>query len=151
MTNDSNSVAGRALYLEFSHSSTAYQMLLVPGGAAASGNLAGFTVYRRQMNPGATRKSWRVARASSVTPLSLHDVHAKETVTSYARDVITVATDSVMQQFVNRGWQLCKEPIVVEMTKTDYDSVLMGRIPYKVMGRVAKVRKRLGFVDIWKS
>lgn len=150
MTNDNNAVAGRALYLEFSHTTTVYQMLMVPSGTASFGRKTGVVVYRRQLNPGVSRKTWRVTRPHIVTPLSYDEAHSKDVVSSYARDVVSNVSDSVMQQFISRGWKLVKEPIVVEMTNVDYDSVLVGKIPYKVLGRVNKVRKQLGFVDTWK-
>lgn len=148
MTQNS-SVVGHALYLEFKNESTVYQMVFLPPADGSLGR-SPFTVFRRQLSPAVSRKSWRfyTATASSGSEFAIPGS------ASSAREVgsnwIGQVTDNVMQQLINRGWKLYKEPIVVELTKDDIDDAHRGKIPYKALGRINKVRKFLSFEDFWK-
>lgn len=45
------------------------------------------------------------------------------------------------------NWKLYKQPIVVEVTPEDLEEIRKSKTPYKVLGRVWKSRKFLGFPD----
>jgi hypothetical protein len=142
-------VIGHALYLEFKNEQTVYQMIFLPP-ANTSLSRSPFTIFRRQLSPAVSRKSWRsyTATGSSASEfdMALEVSKAREVSAGWVSQV----TDNVMTQLVARGWKLYKEPIVVELTKDDVDTAQMGKIPYKALGRITKVRKRLGFEDFWK-
>ncbi len=36
-------------------------------------------------------------------------------------------------------------PIIVEVASEDLDGIRLGKTPYKVLGRITRVRKALGF------
>jgi hypothetical protein len=44
-----------------------------------------------------------------------------------------------------QGWTLFKQPIAVEVTPEDMDDVRLGKTPYKILGRITRCRRTLGF------
>lgn len=149
MTQTSPGTVGHGLYLEFKNESTVYQMVFLPPADGPYGR-SPFTVFRRQLSPAVSRKSWRfytaTGSAGSEFAMTLEAPKAREVGANWIGQV----TDNVMQQLINRGWKLYKEPIVVELTKDDIAAAHSGKIPYKALGRINKVRKFLGFEDFWK-
>jgi hypothetical protein len=67
-----------------------------------------------------------------------------EQATLVARDKVSF-TDSLFNQLVNNGWTVYKQPIVVEVTPEDLDDVRLGKTPYKILGRITRCRRTLGF------
>lgn len=150
MTEVSTQAAAHALYMEFMLGTTdCYQMIVIPAGRDTAGNGCRPTVFRRQLTSATTRKSWR-------TYSTTHCGHLDTTVSegivcAEAAQAHVDLTDRVMQQLINRGWKLYKEPIVVEMTAEDYRDVTLMKMPYKLLGRVNKAKKFLGFTEFWKG
>jgi hypothetical protein len=58
---------------------------------------------------------------------------------------MTMFTDPLFSSLSMNEWALYKEPIVVEVTAEDLEMVRGSKTPYKVLGRVTKVRRALGF------
>jgi len=52
---------------------------------------------------------------------------------------------STIDQMARYSYQLYKLPIVVEVASEDLDGIRLGKTPYKVLGRITRVRKALGF------
>jgi hypothetical protein len=50
-----------------------------------------------------------------------------------------------LQGLARAGWTVLNAPIIVEVTPEDLTEASMGKTPYKVLGRVWKVRKKMGF------
>ena len=43
------------------------------------------------------------------------------------------------------GYKLYKQPIVVEVSQADVADIRSSKTPYKVLGRITRARKALGF------
>jgi hypothetical protein len=56
-------------------------------------------------------------------------------------------TVTTLNQIVSYKYQIYKLPIVVEVASEDLDGIRLGKTPYKVLGRITRVRKALGFSD----
>jgi uncharacterized protein (UPF0216 family) len=54
---------------------------------------------------------------------------------------------STINQMTGYKYQLYKLPIVVEVASEDLDGIRLGKTPYKVLGRITRVRKALGFSE----
>jgi hypothetical protein len=52
---------------------------------------------------------------------------------------------SVLANLGKHGWQVYRQPIVVEVTNEDLEAARLSKTPYKVIGRVLKSRAALGF------
>ena len=98
------------------------------------------TMFRRRVSAAAPRKTWKMTSAYK-TSASLRsfspDSNVTEAMLSFAMAHINSLRDS--------SWIPYKEPIVVEVTSEDLEQASQAKTPYKVVGRVLKVRKALGF------
>ena len=45
------------------------------------------------------------------------------------------------------GYTLYKQPIVIEVSQADLDDIRLSKTPYKILGRITRVRKALGFSE----
>jgi hypothetical protein len=135
--------SGFAVYLEFykpGQSSTT-QILFMPEGLASSHQILPLSMYRRRINNITPRKTWRLV-ANAVT---VANARAAVTTTAAAIEKILQFSDPLFVSLESNGWKLRKAPIVVEVTPEDLECVRLAKTPYKVFGRVWKVRKQLGF------
>jgi len=138
MTTSTN-VCGYAMYLELIHTSArgrTVQVLVTPQGMTSAHTQVPFTLYTRRLTTMTPKKQWR--RSSSVTtPTGIPAVEARMSQTRIMRDYMT--------SLANNDWRLYKEPIIVEITPEDLEDVRLAKTPYKILGRVWKTRKFLGF------
>jgi hypothetical protein len=154
-------VVGKAVYLEFrkatgSGSSATTQILLTPEARANSTISPGastFTepfnvqmaVYRRRISNYQPRKTWRfIAAGKSSTAVPTGAVSPAVSVNSAALTLLEF-TNRTFEAMASDSWVLFKEPVVVEVTSEDMMSIRLGKTPYKVLGRVWRSRKFLGF------
>lgn len=138
-------VQGKAIYLELvrKNANAVMQVLIMPEGMTTSHKTVPMTVYRRRLSPAFPRKSWKqsssvytsMALLTGVAPVAKEEVPGK----------ILGFLDSMFISLGANDYELYKEPIVVEVTAEDLEFARQGKTPYKVMGRVTKVRKALGF------
>lgn len=144
MTQDATDpVAGRAVYLEFVKGSMTTQLLLMPQGEASSHRVVPMTLFRRRVSHIQPRKTWRMTSAHNLAATLI----ARSTeldATQVSRDLL-LFIDPVMKALTTNNWEMYKDPIVVEVTASDLEQARLGKTPYKVIGRVLKVRKALGF------
>jgi hypothetical protein len=110
------------------------------------------SVYQRRMSSIHPRATWRHASSNSITGkvLARPDVAILVASSQQLAVANTVAEFTARQAlaFAN-SWELFKSPIVVEVTAADIEDVRISRTPYKVLGRVWKSRKKLGFPDFF--
>jgi len=138
MDTNTPNVAGRAVYLELTKGSMTTQILLMPEGRTPAMALTPMTLYRRRLIGASTRKNWKQLAAMNTA------ASRASTGADVSADVLSFA-DPVFSGLAINGWKLYKEPIVVEVTAEDIEDSRMSKTPYKVLGRVWKVRKALGF------
>ena len=150
-------VVGKAVYLEFrkatsSGSSATTQILLTPEASAnstISPGASAFTepfnvqmaVYRRRISNYQPRKTWRFIAAGK----SSKTITASGASANSAALTLLEFTNRTFEQMAADSWVLFKEPVVVEVTAEDMLSIRLGKTPYKVLGRVWRSRKFLGF------
>lgn len=140
-------VAGKALYLELRSGDYTTQLILTPEGFTTSNKLVPLTLYRRRISKVQPRKTWKQISANqspecdSMGKIAQYSI---EQATLVARDKVSF-TDSLFNQLVNNGWVVYKQPIVVEVTPEDLDDVRLGKTPYKILGRITRCRRTLGF------
>ena len=137
---DSSTVIGKTIYLElYNPTKTAYvQFFLTPAARVPSNPSAVIdpTVYRRQLTVSVPKRQWRSfpIRNSSFSvesaPLS---------------DRLTDHVANYFQRLINANYKLINEPIIVETSLEDAVPIRQLKTPYKLLGRIEKVRKAKGF------
>lgn len=139
----SDKCVGHAMYLELEKGAAVTQVLIMPEGVSSAHRETHLSIYRRRIMPATPRRTWRYAasphRFATVTA-STHGASATEAV-----EAITGFLSTYLVSLSDNGWKLRKDVITVEVTAEDLEDSRMGKTPYKVFGRVWKVRKKLGF------
>ena len=142
-------VVGKALYLELRRGDYTNQIIITPEGLTASGKYVPTTTYRRRISALSPRKTWKHVSSVYATERNIDG-------TLYALDrdhaLATVAdrlshTNSLFTQLIAGNWKVYKQPIVVEVTKDDLEDVRMGKTPYKILARITRSRRKLGFAE----
>jgi len=143
---DKDKVVGKALYVELRNSNQTYQMLLTPDGVSSNGRAVPSTLYRRQISKLKPRRAWKTF---SLPALPLNSFGAYET---QSRDDALQAADTrlshmatTLNQLNSYGYKLYKNPILVEVAQEDLESIRLSKTPYKILGRITRVRRTLGF------
>jgi hypothetical protein len=140
-------VIGKALYLEMRAGSYTMQLLMTPEGFNTSNKLVPMTIYRRRISASQPRKTWKQISAHSAPECDASGKIAQyslEQANLVVKDKLSF-TDSVFYQLVSQNWTLYKTPIVVEVTPEDMDDIRHGKTPYKILGRITRCRRVLGF------
>ena len=143
---DANQVAGKALYLEFRKDTSTYQVIVTPDGISKEGRYVPASIYRRQISESKPRKAWKVQTLPAIgldsfgafTRLSPEQAHEK----SLLRLEYIYSTFSRLRDY---GFALYKSPIIVETATEDMSDIAQSKTPYKVLGRITRVRRTLGF------
>lgn len=155
MTEQTSIAIGKALYLELRKGGSTNQVIVIPEGLTTSGRYVPITTYRRRISESTPRKTWRLFSSifrSELDPsgeklLQLEPGHAIATVP----DRMGFA-NGLFNQLIEAGYKVYKQPFAVEMTREDMDDVYNAKTPYKVIARVTRTRKALGFEDaLWAS
>ena len=140
-------VIGKALYLELRNGETTTQLILTPEGLNSSNKLVPLTLYRRRISRIQPRKGWK-----QISSYASPEMDASGKIAQYSLEQAQLVvkdklsfTDSIFNQLIMQGWTLFKQPIVVEVTPEDMDEVRLGKTPYKILGRITRCRRTLGF------
>jgi hypothetical protein len=143
---DKDKVVGKALYLELRTGLQTYQMLLTPDGISSNGRAVPATMYRRQISSAKPRRAWKTY---SLPSLSLNAFGTYETV---EKDNALQSADSrvgymasTFSQLKSYGYTLYKQPLLIEVSQEDLESIRLSKTPYKILGRITRVRRTLGF------
>jgi hypothetical protein len=131
------------MYLELEKGASTTQVLIMPEGVSSAHRDANLAVYRRRLTAITPRKTWRHAQsAHRYVGLKAADPTISETA------AVSRVTDFVATYLISlseNGWKVRNQVITVEVTAEDLEDSRMAKTPYKVLGRVWKVRKKLGF------
>lgn len=128
----------RAVYLEAVKSPATTQILIMPEGLTSSHVTVPMTIYRRRISALAPRKTWKQIAATATTTSTAASP-------SVGSEAILHFAEPLFNGLAVNGWKLYKAPIVVEVTPEDLEEARMSKTPYRVLGRVWKSRKALGF------
>ena len=140
-------VIGKALYLEMRNGVHTMQLVMTPEGFTSSNKLVPMTVYRRRISKIQPRKTWKQISAHTAPECDASGKIAQyslEQALAVSKDKLSF-TDSIFNQLIMQGWALFKQPIAVEVTPEDMDDVRLGKTPYKILGRITRCRRTLGF------
>ena len=144
MTNSTSAtnVVGRAVYLELRspNEKATYQLLLTPPMRVPSNPSQKVmpVMYSRQLSESFPKRTWR----NSVAAMS--DFDNVGTIPEMLERRLRVV-DSRLERLIGADYKVYKEPIVVEVSEDDIKDIMAFRTPYKVLGRVERVRKAKGF------
>ena len=146
---DKDKVIGKSLYLEMRNSGQTYQILITPDGVGENGRAVPPMVYRRQISRVTPRRAWKVYSLSAL-PLNAfgtYDQVTKELATLGAGQRMT-NTASIFKQLDGYGYKVYKQPLVIEVSQADLEEIRYSKTPYKILGRITRVRKTLGFGEL---
>lgn len=140
-------VQGIAVYAEWAKPNALLQVIITPDGYTESSNeFVQSSMYRRITSTDKPRQQWR---ASSLA----HDKHDEyslllpltdEEAPAYAERRMRRTTEWFDKMLIG-GWEIVKEPLLIEVSRKDMDDIRLGKTPSKFMYRVDLVRKTLGF------
>jgi hypothetical protein len=131
------------MYIELEKHSQTTQVLIMPEGVSSAHRDTNLAVFRRRLTTITPRKTWRHA----ASPTRYGTLKTADALMSKDQAVARV-TDFVATYLVSlseNGWKVRNQVITVEVTAEDLEDSRMAKTPYKVLGRVWKVRKKLGF------
>jgi hypothetical protein len=143
---DKDKVVGKALYLELRAGISTYQLLLTPDGISSNGRAVPATVYRRQISSAKPRRAWKTYSLPAL------DLNAFGTYEVVEKDKALHTADSrvgymatTFSQLKSYGYTLYKQPLLIEVSQEDLESIRLSKTPYKILGRITRVRRTLGF------
>jgi hypothetical protein len=142
-TNSSTTIAGNAIYLELAKPNITTQMLIMPEGTSSSHKTVPMTVYRRRITAHAPRRTWKAVSAPTTARHLISS--ALDTEPAVAVNAVLTPLHPLFRSVAANEYVLCRQPIYVEVTPEDLELCITAKTPYKVLGRVMKVRKSLGF------
>lgn len=143
---DKDKVIGKALYMEFRNSNYTYQTIMTPDGITNEGRPVPATLYRRQISKLTPRKTWKTYSLPNLT----RDEFGNYTKSSVEDAQATVRTriqylETIVSRLEASSYKLYKQPIVVEVSAADLNDIRNSKTPYKVLGRITRLRRHLGF------
>lgn len=143
---DKDKVVGKALYVELRNSNQTYQMLLTPDGVSSNGRAVPSTLYRRQISKLKPRRAWKTFSlpALPLNSFGAYDTQSKDDAMQ-AADTRLNYMATTLTQLNSYGYKLYKNPILVEVAQEDLESIRLSKTPYKILGRITRVRRTLGF------
>ena len=162
-TNNANILVGYALYTEFRKDTHTLQAIFTPESMLTkevNGEKKEMyvpaTIWRRQISEYSPRRPWRsYSQEFSVVNArkkfreenagkaeTLNEDQAK----LYAVNGL-VFMDRTFDSLVNQGWELYKEPLVVEFSKEDLIDTCEWNTPNALIRRILRARKSAEFSD----
>lgn len=147
---ETTNVTGKALYLELRKGPITNQVIIIPEGLTTTGRYVPMTTYRRRISESTPRKTWRVVTSMFRSEL---DPSGERMVTLEKDHALATVADrmsynfGLFNQLIESGFKVHKQPFVIETTREDMDDVWNGKTPYKIITRITRSRKALGFED----
>lgn len=152
MEDTTTKVYGKALYLELEQAgaTSVLQLLLTPDMKSPSGAHVPLTLYRRRLTPSKPRATWNAYSTYDKPKLDADGNFEVITSKTDARVIAKqrlVFGEKLFNQIIEHGYSLRKAPIVVEIGVDDLDDLCAHKTPYRILARVTRSRKVLGFAD----
>lgn len=133
-------LVGRAVYCEFvlktNPDASVFQLLITPEAQSKLVPSLRTTpiAYRRQLTNGGPKKQWRWLNPSM-------DEYLPDASTLQRRRFL----DQTIERLAARGFEVLKQPLIVDVSEHDLEAIAKRQTPYKLIGRVLKVRRKHGF------
>ena len=92
------------------------------------------------------RRAWK-AYALPNLPLSEFGTFKKLDASEAITGAMTRAQyiENILTRLDGASYRLYKSPIVVEVSQADIDEIRHQKTPYKILGRITRLRRQLGF------
>lgn len=142
MLDKDRAVQGIGVYAEFSRPRQTVQVVIVPDGFDQDGHQVSASVIRRQITDTTPKKQWKFASLPAMNAESVDN----DNIPAYSESRLRYSS-GLFDQLVAGGWTLVEKPILVEVSRKDYDSIRARKTPTKLLYRVAQSRKALGFPE----
>ena len=144
-TMPSPTCVGYALYLELEKGTMVTQVLIMPEGVSSTHREVNLSLYRRRLTQATPRRTWRQAvspaRSTTLTTIATDPVEMFRERAGNVSGFIALYLCTLAEN----DWKVRNTMITVEVTAEDLEDARLGKTPYKVFGRVWKVRKKIGF------
>lgn len=142
MLDKDRAVQGIGIYAEFSRPRQTVQVVIVPDGFDSDGHQVSASVIRRQITDTTPKKQWKFASL----PASGQEVVDDDARLLYAESRLRYSS-GLFDQLIGGNWTLVEKPILVEVSRKDYDLIRARKTPTKLLYRVYQSRKALGFPE----
>ena len=137
-------VQGVASYLEFRRYDSTIQIVIIPDAVTTTGKVTRASMFRRQITTISPRKQWRSTYFNINFDKADADFLSKD-----ESDIATMTrlapVESYLSSIASYGFTLYKKPLLAEISKQDVDSILIGKLPSKLMYRISQLRSVNGF------
>jgi hypothetical protein len=139
-------VQGVAVYAEWTKPNALLQVIITPDGYTEQDEFTQSHMYRRVITTDKPKQQWRASpldydkhdEYNSILPLLDTEI------SSYAETRMN-KTIQWFDKMLIGGWEIVKEPLLVEVSKKDMGDIRLGKTPSKFMYRVDLIRKALDF------
>ena len=144
MSEETKSV-GTAVYLELERNEgrTVYQLFFTPQGVSKLGKNVPPMIMYRQLTFSRNKTKWAI-QSVQLRPVGA-DVYEDATKALELADKTVNDHMYLLRQMSTQGYKLRKKVIHVAVTASDLDEMLASKTPYKILGRMERSRKVLGF------
>lgn len=137
MDRKDNPIQGFAVYLEIAKSGATQQVFLIPKGYDSMGREVKDLYFYRLMTSDYKKSLWRSATMNEVTSGEPNDrVFNKLNVLL-----------GWLELSKDESWSLVGKPLVIETSKLDYDDIINGKTPTKLIYRINQSRLGAGFPE----
>lgn len=145
---EKDKVIGKALYMEFRQGSQTYQVIVTPDGVTNEGRVIPSSIYRRQLSRSKPRRAWKHFTLPSIQ-VNEFGVFESKTKEDSIKMGLTRAEflSATFNQLSSYKYVMYKLPLLVEVSQDDLNEIRLGRTPYKILGRITRVRKAQGFSE----
>lgn len=135
---DASTLVGRAVYLELhnEHMTSTFQILITPPVRLPSSpsNMIAPVMYRRQLTHSSPKRQWKTTHASGYDYIDASVAEAR-----------LGFLDNLLERLANAKFTVFKEPIIVDVSVEDMAAIQLHRTPYKIIGRIERVRRAKGY------
>jgi hypothetical protein len=142
MLDKDRAVQGIGVYAEFARPRQTVQIVIVPDGFDNDGHQVSASVIRRQITDVTPKKQWKFANLPAIGATTI----PTDEILNYSEGRLRYSS-GLFDQLVAGGWTLVQKPILVEVSRKDYDSIRARKTPTKLLYRVYQSRKALGFPE----
>jgi hypothetical protein len=103
-------------------------------------------MYRRQISSVKPRRAWKTYSlpALPLNAFGTYEMADKEKALQSADSRIGYMA-TTFSQLKSYGYTLYKQPLLIEVSQEDLESIRLSKTPYKILGRITRVRRTLGF------
>lgn len=144
-------IQGVSVYAEFSKPGYGRtEMFITPDGFSAEGKVVPAKIFTRVVSKEKPKKVWQtytIQLAEEIAKVGEKDISPenKETYVDKRLEHLT----NIFMGLVAGGWEIIKEPILIETSKNDLTDLAENKTPVKVIYRINQSRKALGFPEIY--